>query len=126
MGMTHNFGISWTNHPHWGLLININKPTFYVVNARAVSVWRQSLATDGALLFNCMPSVVRNYQGKTLNGFKMTLDQTLETIPDRPLAQGLFPDPINQESGKNSNCLIDWSKFLKLNTRKLNEDIVYI
>ena len=29
MGLTHNFGISWTNHPHWGLLINISKPTFY-------------------------------------------------------------------------------------------------
>ena len=124
MGLTHNFGISWTNHPHWGLLINIIKPTFHEVNAGAMSVWRQSLAIDGALLFNSMPNVVRNYQGKTLNGFKMTLDQTLETIPDRPLAQGLFPDPISQETGKNSNCLIDWSRFLKLTTRKPCEDIV--
>ena len=64
-----------------------------------------------------MPSSVRNYEGKSLSGFKMTLDQVLETIPDQPIAQGLFPDPISQESGKKSNCLIDWSKYLKLNSR---------
>ena len=116
-GLTHNFGISWYDHPHWGRMIVINKPTFYVTNACALAVWRQSLAVDGAMLFNCMPSTVRNYGGKSLSGFKMTLDQVLETIPDRPIAQGLFPDPISQETGKNSNCLIDWSKYLKLNSR---------
>ena len=127
MGLTHNFGISWFNHPHWGLMIETKKKTtFYEVNAGALAVWRQSLAIDGALLFNCMPSVVRNYSGNSLNGFKMTLDQTLENIPDHPVAQDLFPDPNNQVSGKNSNCLIDWSRFLQLNTRVSCEDIVTI
>ena len=116
-GLTHNFGIIWNDHPHWGRIIEIKKITFYEINACALSVWRQSLAVDGAMLFNCMPSTVRNYNGKSLSGFKMTLDQVLENIPDRPIAQGLFPDPINQESGKNSKCLVDWSKFLKLNSR---------
>lgn len=95
MGLTHNFGISWFNHPHWGLMIEIKKTTFYEVNAGAQAVWRLSLAIDGALLFNCMPRVVRNYSENSLNGFKMTLDQTLENIPDRPVAQDLFPDPTN-------------------------------
>ena len=74
-GLTHNFGISWYTHPHWGLLIKIKKPVFYEIDAGVYHAWRQSLAVEGALLFNCMPSNVRNYPGKTLEGFKMTLDQ---------------------------------------------------
>ena len=117
-GLTHNFGVTWHNHPHRGLLINIRKPVFHSTNARVYQAWRQSLAVEGVLLFNCMPSHVRNYPGKTINGFKMTLDQLLEKIPDCPPSQGLLPDPINAETGRNSNCLTDWSKFLKLSTRQ--------
>ena len=124
-GLTHNFGISWNYHPHWGLLIDIKKPRFNDLNAKSVSVWRQSLAVDGALLYNHMPSTIRNYSGSSLSGFKMTLDQLLERIPDRPLAQGLYPDPVNPITGLNSNCLIDWSKFLKLCNRA-SEDLVSI
>ena len=94
-GLTHNFGLTWSNHPHWGLLIDIKKPHFPELNTGSVAVWRQSLAVDGGLLYNHMPSVIRNYSGNTLSGFKMTLDQLLERIPDRPLAQGLYPDPVN-------------------------------
>ena len=117
-GLTHNFGVSWHNHPHWGLLINIKKPVFHSINAGVYQAWRQSLAVEGALLFNCMPSHVRNYPGKTINGFKMTLDQVLEKIPDCPPSQGLYPEPINGETDRNSNCLTDWSKFLKLSNRQ--------
>ena len=53
----------------------------------------------------------------------MTLDQVLENILDCPLSQGLHPNKNNAETGRNSNCLIDWSKFLKLNTR-IPEEIV--
>lgn len=76
---------------------------------------------DSALLFNNMPYIVRNNQGNTLNGFKMTLNQTLENIPDCPPSQGLHPEPINCETGKNSNCLIDWCKFLKVTFRGRND-----
>ena len=95
----------------------ISKPDFTELNARSVAAWRQSLAVDGGLLFNHMPSEIRNYNGNSLSGFKMTLDQLLERIPDRPLAQGLYPDPVNCVSGLHSNCLIDWSKYLKLCSR---------
>ena len=55
--------------------------------------------------------------GKSLSGFKMTLDQTLETIPDCPPSQGLYPAPVNYITGRNSNCLLDWSRYLRLSGR---------
>ena len=123
-GLTHNFGLTWNDHPHWGLLINIEKPVFYETKAAVYSIWRQSLAVEGTLLFNSMPSNVRNYPGKTLSGFKMMLDQVLENIPDCPPSHGLYPEPINTETGSNSNCLIDWSCFLKLRSRLTEENVL--
>ena len=116
-GLTHNFGIIWRKHPHRGTLIDIKQPKFYKVSNRALAVWRQSLAVNGASLFNAMPENVRNYEGKSLSGFKMTLDQTLETIPDCPPSQGLYPAPVNYITGRNSNCLLDWSRYLRLSGR---------
>ena len=121
-GKTHNFGINWTKHPRWGLMIDIVYPKYYKVNSKAWNNWRQSLGVDGALLFNNLPFDVRNYSGDSLSGFKMKLDQTLETIPDCPVSQGLFPAPINQNTGRNSNCLIDWCKHLRLNNRGMDAD----
>ena len=72
MGLTHNFGLSWFSHPQWGLLVHINKPTFDETSGGVLSIWRQSLSVEGALLFNCMPSSVRNFKGDNLNSFKMT------------------------------------------------------
>ena len=59
------------------------------------------------MLFNNLPYDVRNYPGDSLAGFKMKLDQTLEQIHDCPVSQGLYPTPINQNIGRNSNCIID-------------------
>ena len=122
-GLTHNFGLSWYSQPHWGLLANIDKPVFHETRAAVYSMWRQSLAVEGALLINSMPSNVRNYPGKSLSGFKMTLDQVLENIPDCPPSHGLYPKPINTETGRNSNCLLDWSRFLKLRSRLTEENV---
>ena len=72
-----------------------------------------------------MPSSVRNFKGDKLNSFKMTLDQVLETTPDCPPLHGLYPAPINPVTSKNSNCLIEWSKYLKLSSR-YTEEIVPI
>ena len=80
--------------------------------------WKQSLGVSRAILFNAMPYNIRNYEGKTISGFKMTLDQVLETIPDCPLSHGLYPAPINPDTNMNSNCLIDWSRYMKLPQRK--------
>ena len=53
-----------------------------------------------------------------INYFKTQLDKFLEGIPDCPLTSELYPDPINLITGRNSNCLIDWIRYLKLNTRR--------
>ena len=56
-GLTHNFGIMWNNHPHWGILINIVKPVFYETSAGIYSIWRQSLAIECAILFNFLTTL---------------------------------------------------------------------
>ena len=105
-------------------MIIINYPKFYKVNSSAQKIWRQSLGVDGAMIFNSLPYDVMNYPGDSLSGFKMELDQTLEIIPDCPVSQGLYPAPINHISGKNSNCIIHWCRYLKLNSRGMDDSTV--
>ena len=113
-GLTHNFGIKWRNDPHKGILIDIKQIKHYSISGKVQRIWSQSLGVGGANLFNVMPYKVRNYGGKTISGFKMTLDQVLETIPDCPLSNGLYSGPINPITNMNSNCLIDWGRYMKL------------
>ena len=117
-GLTHNFGISWRYDDHKGLMININQLKYHSISNNVLNIWKQLLGVNGAMLFNSLPYKVRNYGGKSISGFKMTLDQVLETIPDCPPSIGLYPLPINTESMKNSNCIIDWCKYLKISQRR--------
>ena len=103
---------------HKGILIDINQLKYYQISGKVLNIWKQSIGVSGASLFNSMPYKVRNYSGKSVSGFKMTLDQVLENIPDCPLSYGLYPEPINPDTNRNSNCLIDWSQHLKLPQRK--------
>ena len=88
-------------------MININQLKYHSISNNVLNIWKQSLGVNGAMLFNSLPYKVRNYGGKSISGFKMTLDQVLETIPDCPPSIGLYPLPINTETMKNSNCIID-------------------
>ena len=115
VGKTHNFGINWKQHPSRGLLIDIKYPKG--VSNKVLKIWRQSLEVNGGSLFNAMPYHIRNYKGDTVEGFKMTLDQVLETVPDCPPSLGLYPAPTNCITGFSSNCLIDWSVYLKWTQR---------
>ena len=117
-GLTHNFGLTWRNDEHKGILIEINQLKYYQISGKILNIWKQSIGVSGATLFNSMPYKVRNYAGKSISGFKMTLDQVLENIPDCPLSYGLYPVPINPDTNRNSNCLIDWSRHLRLPQRK--------
>ena len=118
VGLTHNYGLTWKTDEHKGILIDIKQLKYYQVKGKVLNIWRQSIGVSGAALFNSMPYKVRNYKGKSISGFKMTLDQVLENIPDCPLSYGLYPDPINPVTNRNSNCLTDWSRYLKLPQRK--------
>ena len=99
-------------------MFEIKQPKYYTIKGKVLNVWRQSIGISGAILFNAMPYNVRNYGGNSISGFKMTLDQVLENIPDCPLSYGLYPDPINPDTNMNSNCLVDWSRHMKLNQRR--------
>ena len=90
-------------------------------------LWDQSLNIHGGKLFNSLPPNIRSFNGLTdpdvsittrINGFKSLLDKFLEIIPDCPLTQDLYPDPINPITGRNSNCIIDWVRHLRINTRR--------
>ena len=92
-----------------------------------VELWDQSLQIHGGKLFNCLPPNIRSFTGKSdaevstssrIKGFKTLLDKFLEQIPDCPLTQNLYPDPINPITDRNSNCIIDWVNYLKINTRR--------
>ena len=120
-----NPGIKYTNSEHCGLMVNIDYKK--CADSWSHKLWDQSLKIHGGKLFNCLPPEIRSYMGLTdadisissrISGFKSLLDKFLEKIPDCPLTQDLYPDPINPITGRNSNCIIDWVKHLKINTRR--------
>ena len=74
---------------------------------------RNSLMHHGVLLYNCIPSDIRN-TSETLNEFKSRLDEYLSTVPDHPAVPGLIPDAPDMD-GNPSNCLLDWVKHLRRN-----------
>ena len=56
-------------------------------------------------LFNCMPSEIRNMNGK-LEDFKVLLDGFLTKIPDEPKCQGLVPGAMSSIDANPSNSLL--------------------
>ena len=55
-------------------MFEIKQPKYYTINGKVLNIWRQSIGISGAILFNAMPYNVRNYEGNSISGFKMTLD----------------------------------------------------
>ena len=88
------------------------------LSARMRTLWNQSLTVHGAKLFNCMPAHIRGASGISKESFKSMLDDTLGIIPDCPITSDLVPDPVCSISGRNSNSLVDWIKFLKMDERR--------
>ena len=74
---------------------------------------RNSLLHHGILLYNSIPSNIRN-SSDSLNEFKLKLDEFLSTVPDHPAVPGLTPDAPDMD-GDPSNCLLDWVKYLRRN-----------
>ena len=59
---------------------------------------------------------VRNYGGvgMSLEGFKVTLRNYLDKVPDRPrdVSSGWMQAAVDQVTGSNSNSIIHWRIFL--------------
>ena len=47
-----------------------------------------SFCINGPMLFNTLPSHIRNLKGVELTDFKKELDSFLKTVPDEPLCRG--------------------------------------
>ena len=122
-GLVRNCGIIWNNHPYKGTLVNNDHPKVSEVSNFALNLWRQTLPIDGRSLFNMMPRYIRDIQDVSIDSFKNKLDKYLETIPDCPRTNNLLPVPINPISNKNSNCIMDWIRYIGRN--KYNGDNVY-
>ena len=66
---------------------------------------RQIFQVAGPRLWNCLPKIVRNFQGNQYE-FKEKLDQFLTKVPDEPKSEGLIPGAIDVLNGKQTNILI--------------------
>ena len=116
IGLVHNQGIYWNVSPTVGVLINV--PLKKCSPPSTQKYWDQSLGVHGGKLFNMLPANLRNFAEPDIEGFKCELDKFLEIIPDCPCTQYLHPAPISPITGKNSNCLLDWIPYLKINNRR--------
>ena len=77
----------------------------------------QSLAVHGGSLFNLLPEELRSFMG-TVEEFKTQLDEFLMVIPDHLVCSNLYPEPINKDTCRNSNSLIDWIPYLNIRERR--------
>ena len=115
-GLVPNPGILSYSNLIRGRMVTIPKPNSICSN-KATKMRDQSLWTHGGKLFNLLPANIRNCT-ESLDIFKKKLDHFLTDIPDHPCSPGLYPEPISQVSNKNSNSLVDWIRFLKIDGRR--------
>ena len=115
-GKVPNFGLSWTDNSKRGIMINI-KTYNSKTPALARNMIDQSLSVHGGNLFNLLPEKLRCFTG-TVDAFKSQLDDFLKEIPNQPVGKDLYPEPVNKETCKNSNSLIDWIPYLNLRDRR--------
>ena len=82
----------------------------------AESLFRSSFYFTGPTLFNSLPRYLRDLTGVNTDTFKKHLDSFLMYIPDQPRTIGCHPLPTNHVTGKQSNALCDWFKYLPQTT----------
>ena len=115
-GIIPNFGISWNSNSRRGRMISIPKVNSKIP-ASAISLREQSLSVHGGKLYNLLPRHIRDFEGSREN-FKILLDEFLQSIPDQPLCEGLYPAPISSSTNRNSNSIIDWVIYLNMRDRR--------
>merc|ERR1712115_64774 len=102
-GKVPNFGLKWTENSIRGKMVTI-KTYNSSTPAMARKMIDQSLAVHEGGLFNLLPEKLRSFMG-TVEEFKSQLDEFLMIIPDHPICDSLYPEPINKDTCKNSNSL---------------------
>ena len=79
---------------------------------KAEKLREQTFQLNGPLLFNSLPTNLRNMKKCTIEEFKAELDKHLETIPDEPKMDGMNPNATDNKGklGKYSNSLLFQSR----------------
>ena len=114
--MTPNCGISWNENDKTGRYCSI--PSIPLkASDRVKSIKLAAFQTRGPKLFNALLFYLRNISGCSLNKFKNQLDNYLNKFPDTPLSQKYFPLPMDINSCKPSNSIIDWTRYFKIPIR---------
>ena len=93
--------INFTESSRRGRFCNIPYPSPNTTTA-VKNIFYNSFIVHGGKLFNCLPIVIRNLSGCTVEQFKYALDKHLETIPDYPSLPSL-----RRYCPASSNSLID-------------------
>ena len=88
---------------------------------RVKTLREQSFQVHGPRLFNSLPKDIRNITGCKISVFKDKLDNFLTQIPDQPMIGNLVPTPINQDTGRHSNSLIEQIRDFQLRTRRTGQ-----
>ena len=88
---------------------------------RVKTLREQSFQVHGPRLFNSLPKPIRSITGCNIDYFKDKLDNFLSQIPDQPMVGDLVPIPINQETGRHSNSLIEQIRDFQLRTRRTEQ-----
>ena len=106
--MASNGGITveWTDYK--GRKVRLPK----LQGSQAVrTLMETSFSVRGAKIFNSLPM---SGVGMSLEGFKVTLGNYLNKVPDRPrdVSSGWMPAAVDQVTGHNSNSIIHWRIFL--------------
>ena len=91
---------------HWMVRLRGKKGRLCDLGKSSVqNLRRQIFQVAGPRLWNCLPKIVRNFQGNQYE-FKEKLDQFLTKVPDEPKSEGLIPGAIDVLNGKQTNTLI--------------------
>ena len=73
-----------------------------------------SFQVHGAKVFNSLPKSVRNMKKVSVEDFKSSLDNFLQSIPDEPKLPGYIPTTCNQVTSSPSNSIIDHTRAQKV------------
>ena len=110
-----NFGLKWNWNERRGRMVDLPKRA---KNSLGNKLREQTLSVRGGRVFNSLPIYLRNCTDVSLDVFKQRLDTFLTLIPDHPYIHGMYLEPTDTITGKQSNNIQDWILYLNLGDRR--------
>ena len=107
-GIVPSLGLRWKYLDRKGRFIEIPKITGTVMRIKTLK--EKCINVEGSKLFNSLPKILRNFDGKFLE-FKKLFDNWMNSIPDCPVLPGYSTHNLDNNN-LMSNSLIDWNRNL--------------